>query len=445
MKKMFFAAWTAVVVAAGCAKSESDVYLVRIAPTISTRVTGMYFDTGDRIGVTITKGSETYAGNVEMTYDGTAFASGLVWYGGMNEKSTLTAYYPYDEKGMPAEFTVAADQTAGTASSDLLVAVKKDATPASAPVGMLFNHLLSQLTIVVANSSDSPVSGVAVGGLVPVAEVDFDVPAASVKAGAAAADVRAFEVTPDAAYRAILVPQQAALTVTVTTADGKSHTKTLSSALLEGGRRYDMSVNVTNIDIEVKLSGEIGDWVDGGSLGDGGSSGGSGTLAYAGATYRTATFGDREWMTQSLRYVPDEALLKNGVWYPCRGNAEAVDTEYVADRGMLYSFKTAIGGAAAGTPVQGICPPGWHIPDITELQQLVASPEYTDAFFTCAGMWNAEDRRYISETKGYLMSCTTSDGGATYSALYFLASGGKPETVPYPAGNGVSLRCVKDL
>lgn len=91
-----------------------------------TRVTGLHFDTGDRIGLSIAKGSETYVQNVLMTYDGTAFtAADLLWYNDSNEKSTLTAYHPYSEQGMPAEFSVATDQTSGGASSDLLVAVKK--------------------------------------------------------------------------------------------------------------------------------------------------------------------------------------------------------------------------------------------------------------------------------------------------------------------------------
>lgn len=100
---------------------------------------------------------------------------------------------------------------------------------------MLFYHVMSQLTIVLTNNSDAPVTGVTVGGLVPTAVVDFTVPSAAAKSGAAAADVEAFEVTADAAYRAILVPQQATLTVTVATGDGKSRSKTLSSAQLESG------------------------------------------------------------------------------------------------------------------------------------------------------------------------------------------------------------------
>ena len=218
MKTTLLTALAAAALAAGCSKSDTGTPCVKIAPTIQTRVTGLHFDTGDRIGLSIAKGSETYAQNVPMTYDGTAFtAADLLWYNDSNEKSTLTAYHPYSEQGMPAEFSVATDQTSGGASSDLLVAVKKEVTPSSAPVGMLFYHVMSQLTIVLTNNSDAPVTGVTVGGLVPTAVVDFTVPSAAAKSGAAAADVEAFEVTADAAYRAILVPQQATLTVTVAT------------------------------------------------------------------------------------------------------------------------------------------------------------------------------------------------------------------------------------
>lgn len=137
---------------------------MKIAPTIQTRVTGLHFDTGDRIGLSIAKGSETYVQNVLMTYDGTAFTARICCGITIREKSTLTAYHPYSGQGMPAEFSVALDQTSGAASSDLLVAVKKDVTPTSAPVGMLFYHVMSQLTIVITNNSDASVTGVAVGG-----------------------------------------------------------------------------------------------------------------------------------------------------------------------------------------------------------------------------------------------------------------------------------------
>ncbi|WP_418427254.1 fimbrillin family protein [Alistipes finegoldii] len=443
MRKILFMA-LAVLIAAGCAESEKGTLCVKIAPAIRTRVTGLHFDTGDRIGLTISKGSAPYAENVPMTYDGTAFtASGLSWYNDLNEKSVLTAYYPYAEGGRPDEFTVSSDQTQGNGPSDLLAAVKTDVTPVSAPVGMIFYHVMSQLTIVVSNSSSAAVTGVSVGGLVPTAEIDYSVPKAAAKSGVVAAEVKACEVKPGATYRAILVPQQAALTVTVTTDDGRSHSKTLSSAQLESGRRYDMSVLVTNEEIQISLSGDIGDWEDGGSLdGSGGGDDGddSQTLSYGGVTYRTTTVGETVWMAENLRYVPDEALLTKGIWYP-DGNEDA---EYVREHGMLYSFTVALGGAqvVSGAPVRGICPEGWHVPYIDELQTLAAGP---DCGFTLAGMWNSVSKNYVSSAKsGYLMSATTDDGGSSYSALLFYASGGNPSPSSLPAGNGVSLRCVKD-
>lgn len=443
MRKILFMA-LAVLIAAGCAESEKGTLCVKIAPAIRTRVTGLHFDTGDRIGLTISKGSAPYAENVPMTYDGTAFtASGLSWYNDLNEKSVLTAYYPYAEGGRPDEFTVSSDQTQGNGPSDLLAAVKTDVTPVSAPVGMIFYHVMSQLTIVVSNSSSAVVTGVSVGGLVPTAEIDYSMPKAAAKSGVAAAEVKACEVKPGATYRAILVPQQAALTVTVTTDDGRSHTKTLSSAQLESGRRYDMSVLVTNEEIQISLSGDIGDWEDGGSLdGSGGGDDGddSQTLSYGGVTYRTTTVGETVWMAENLRYVPDKALLTKGIWYP-DGNEDA---EYVREHGMLYSFTVALGGAqvVSGAPVRGICPEGWHVPYIDELQTLAAGP---DCGFTLAGMWNSVSKNYVSSAKsGYLMSATTDDGGSSYSALLFYASGGNPSPSSLPAGNGVSLRCVKD-
>ena len=444
MRKILFMA-LAVLIAAGCAESEKGTLCVKIAPAIRTRVTGLHFDPGDRIGVTISKGSAPYAENVPMTYDGTAFtASGLSWYNDLNEKSVLTAYYPYAEGGRPDEFTVSSDQTQGNGSSDLLAAVKTDVTPVSAPVGMIFYHVMSQLTIVVSNSSSAAVTGVSVGGLVPTAEIDYSAPKAAAKSGVAAAEVKACEVKSGATYRAILVPQQAALTVTVTTDDGRSHTKTLSSAQLESGRRYDMSVLVTNEEIQISLSGDIGDWEDGGSLDGSGSGDGGGddsqTLSYGGVTYRTTTVGETVWMAENLRYVPDEALLTKGIWYP-DGNEDA---EYVREHGMLYSFTAALGGAQAvsGAPVRGICPAGWHVPYIDELQTLAAGPDFG---FTLAGMWNSVSNNYVSSAKsGYLMSATTDDGGSSYSVLLFYASGGNPAISPQTAANGVSLRCVKD-
>ena len=157
MNRILLAAVLAVsAVVSGCAEKQDAHPSVKITPTIKTRVTGLHFDTGDQIGLTILRGTDPYFTNQLMTYEGSAFSgSGLLWYNDLNETSTLTAYYPYSSAGVPAEFSVAPDQRGGCASSDLLGAVKRNVTPGSAPVGMVFYHLMSQLTIIITNNSDA--------------------------------------------------------------------------------------------------------------------------------------------------------------------------------------------------------------------------------------------------------------------------------------------------
>lgn len=439
MNKVLLAAVLAagLAVVSGCADKRDGHPAVMIAPTIKTRVTGLHFDTGDRVGLTILKGAETYAANHPMTYEGSAFSgSGLLWYSDLNAKSTLTAYYPYAEAGVPAEFSVEVDQTGGCASSDLLGAVTRDVTPGSAPVGMLFYHLMSQLTVVVTNNSDAAVNSVTVGGLVPTATVDLTVPTAAAKAEAVAAEIRAFEVTADAAYRVVLVPQQAALTVTVGTADGSSHSKTIPSALLESGKQYDMSVTVTNTDISVSLSGDISDWGDGGSLDGGGSD--AAELTYEGETYPTVKIDGRVWMGENLRYAPPGATQGKDMWPSEKGLSS----------GMLYTYATAMNGASAGsgTPVQGICPAGWHIPTAADFQSLAASAERPAGFLTLAGFRSVNSSagtdRYGDLSRGYLLGCDLSGADRSRSLLY--TGDSDPAVAEVSLEFGLPLRCVKD-
>jgi len=43
------------------------------------------------------------------------------------------------------------------------------------------------------------------------------------------------------------------------------------------------------------------------------------------------------------------------------------------------------------------------------------------------------------------MSCTSEDNGANYQAMPYSSGGIVAGLAPFPAGNGVSLRCVKDI
>lgn len=432
MNKILLAAVLAVsAVVSGCAEKQDAHPSVKITPTIKTRVTGLHFDAGDQVGLTILRGADPYVTNHLMTYEGSAFSgSGLLWYNDLNETSTLTAYHPYSPTGVPAEFTVAADQRGGYASSDLLGAVKRNVTPGSAPVGMVFYHLMSQLTIVITNNSEAAVTSVSVGGLVPTATVDLTVPTAAAKAGAAVAEVKAFEMTPDASYRVILAPQQAALTVTVGTADGKSHSKTIAAAQLLSGKQYDMSVTVTNIDISVSLSGDVSDWGDGGSLDDGGGND-TGELIYEGDTYPTAKIGGRVWMAENLRYAPAGATLETDMWH----------SEFGLSAGMLYNYATVTGGASTtgGAPIQGICPAGWHLPTAAEFESLIAAERPAD-FLDYAGFRN--ENSYGDSSRGYLLGGDLVGEDRVWCLSYTKDS--TPATKELSTGYYFPLRCVKD-
>lgn len=477
---------------AGCSREQDSLPEIRISPVI-TRVTGLHFDAGDRIGLTISRTSDDYVVNQPMDYDGSIFkASGFVWYENTEEPSVLTAYYPYSATGSPTTFRIAADQRLGYASSDLLGAVRREVYPGSTPVSMTFYHLMTQLSIVVDNQTQSPVVEVSIGGTVIDADVDLSVPEAVAHPGAGTALVKAFEVAPDARYCVILVPQQATLTVTVSLGNGGTCTRDISEALLEGGKSYDLSIVVTDDSapkIEVGLSGDIADWVDGGELtgsgntdgedpddgedsgdgsgetggetgggtgetGGGETGGGSGVdpdgndddpddvtqgLDYEGEHYRTIEIDGVVWMADNLRYKPADAQIGSGLWYPYEDDATAVAT-----KGYLYDYKVASGGSmSTNPPVRGICPEGWHIPDQSELQALAESPNRPDDFCCVAGFRMVTDTqdRYGASNKGMLMGVATSS--TLCSALSYTTT-----TDPVPGSlstrYGMSLRCVKD-
>lgn len=222
----------------------------------------------------------------------------------------------------------------------------------------------------------------------------------------------------------------------------------MPDAALEGGKRYDLSVVVEAApepELEVTLSGEIVDWIDGGELGTGGDGGdepdeGDGkTVVYAGETYSTVTIDGRVWMAENLRYRPSDATFGDGVWNPEAGASA------VAELGLLYDYATVTGGAVPTSEglLRGICPPGWHIPDTDELEALAASGERPADFFTVAGFWNSSGfGSYGDASKGYLWGTGSSEAGRRDCIA--CTTDGLPLVKSLPEAHGLSLRCVKD-
>ncbi|MDR0891353.1 MAG: fimbrillin family protein [Mediterranea sp.] len=400
MKKLLTLTLAAVLLGA-CQQDENNVGAggmpISISPVI-TRATEVDFETGDKIGLNITKADGTaYATNAELTYNGT-FKGSLDWYAEGNDKSTLMAYYPYDSNGVPTTYTVQADQsTTGYAASDLMAATKTDILPTVNAVTMVFKHLLARIAINVDNESGSEVSAVTLQGALPTATLDLANLGATVDATSTATDITTHPIVANnvTAYYAIVVPQTVAFTVVVKTADGKSLAQKLVSTELKNGYQYNVGIRVLPDNIKVSLTGEISQWTDGGAIGpdtQGPSYEEHETyFLYDGVQYNFTTLANGStWMTTPMRYVPagltpssDPTDDNAHIWYPYSSdgtNTTALtDDASIAQYGYLYDMQAALGKEITADNfttfegAQGICPPEWHIPTQLEWYNLVGA------------------------------------------------------------------------
>lgn len=462
----------AVIASAGCTSKEDAPdhdRKIRIAPFL-TRVTGLNFDMGDRIGLTVERAGGRYADNALLTYDGAVFsAPDLIWYNDLHETSTLWAYYPYEDEGTPTRFAVCTDQRSAQeyAASDLLAAVRDQVTPATTAVEMQFSHLLARLVVRIDNRSSATVEQTLIAGSIGTATVDIAMQHAAADPTAPIVEITARQTEAGKTFEAILVPQSVRLTIAVLTSDGKRHEQTLSEAgELRQGCRYTLDVVVTDIDIALSLGGEILDWNDGGTLDDP-----TCEVLHGGIAYRIHTFADgTTWMAENLRYLPagitpsDNPADEAGVWYPCTAELTAgTDDATIRAQGYLYDMPTAAGGVTitdeniatlAGT--QGICPDGWHLPTSSDLEHLVVllaeSPDLTDTFLTRTGIRTSSGSysgQYVGSTflKGYLMGSSPGAGSVNGTAKFrylCIQTDGSLTVVEYAAEAGVPIRCIRD-
>ena len=414
MKKTLILAGLTLLTLAACDKTpktepqpvDFSRYSVRLEPVI-TRATETNFENGDAIGLSITRAAGSYATNEKLTYDGSAFSGSLNWYSEGTDEATLKAYYPYiDTEDLPTRFTVESDQSAGTASSDFISAVKEGVLPSANAVSVVFRHQLSRLVVTVKNNSGADIEKVSFKEIIPVALIDKNL-AAKVDQNAKWQEITAFGK--DDKYYAI-VPGQTVTPTVVVTAGGKELSQQLAEATLEPGKQYSVSIVVNKEEIKVVLAGEIENWNDGGEITGGGPALEEhltdGYILYDGTRYSVAQMKDGKWwMTQNLRYVPEGITVSDnlsavtaGVFYPIVVNEGQTAAEFSKDitvinaKGYLYQAEVALGlkvgdltsvaQAEALESAQGICPKGWHVPtigDITGLVGKAVSPIATNA------------------------------------------------------------------
>ena len=373
---------------------------ITISPII-TRATEVNFETGDKIGVTITQnGDFVYAENKQMTYNDGVFAGDLLWYPEGNDKSQIVAYYPYKESNTPASFTVETDQTSGYGASDFMAAKKSDVLPTTNVISMNFKHMFTKLVINVTKEVEANISSIALKGSIPTATLDLSALTVTADANASATSIVAQAVKANETYRAIIVPQTVALTLEVATSDGKTLSQKLTSTTLAQGGQYSVNIRVLPDDIEVKLSGDIENWTDEGEIGADNEIPFEEHLdqnyfLYDNVKYKTVTLSNgTTWMAEPLRYVPDgytpssDPAADSHIWYPYELvtvdgtlTAKALqDATSIKQYGYLYDIHAALSGKAV-TPencydfegAQGICPKGWHIPTRAEYFSLVGN------------------------------------------------------------------------
>lgn len=415
MKKMCIVLAVAATVFAACSKEDGAAVTgpmqVEIDPTIAnpaltpqsaTRATDTDFELNDAVGLTITMSGDQsrFADNRRMTYNGSTFtAAGFEWYEDVMLASSLFVYYPFREgDAAPSEFSAQEDQSAGGyAASDLIVGVKSGVKPSASATPMTFRHKMTRIVIDVNNESGADVTGISIEQIVNTGVIDALTGDFSAKADAEPVTVKSYTATANKLYYALLVPQNGVrLRVATTTTDGKTRTYTMGITDLKSGENRRLNMNVQPADITVEFGGRIDGWVDGEELlPDGEGEIDVPSVEWGGVKYPIVTLKDgRTWMAQNLRYVPQgksvssDPATGDGVWYPCNLDKQA-DPSLVETNGLLYSYPVLLGMEGEFTPenyntfegVQGICPPGWHVPTMAEWLKLtgVGSGGLTDS------------------------------------------------------------------
>jgi uncharacterized protein (TIGR02145 family) len=357
---------------------------VTVEPII-TKATDVNFESGDAIGLSIVKGTEAYATNVKMTYDGTVFSGNLNWYAEGTDTSVFKAYYPYVSEAVPTTFTVAADQTAGVTSSDFMAATKSKVYPSANAIAMLFKHKLTKIVITAKNESGANITGMVLQNSITKANISATDFSASVDATAAAQDIACQKVN-DTTYQAIIVPQTVALKLAVNI-PGKTLSQKLVSLELKDGGQYSVTVRVLSDNLVVKASGDIENWTNNGNIDPDNSVSFeefADHFVYDGVSYRTVTLKDgRTWMADAMRFIPSgckpssDPTDGSGLWYPYTpAGVAATDEATISANGYLYDYKTVFGkditvdNYNTFEGAQGICPKGWHVPTRSEFMAI---------------------------------------------------------------------------
>lgn len=387
---------------AGCQQKGGDEPVlgkINVEPII-TKATEVNFEDGDMVGLTIVaeNAAENYAENACMTYSGNVFTSNLEWYADTYKSSDFYAYYPYTESGAPVSYFQVEDQSQGIGAADFMMASKKGVLPTPNAVTMVFKHMMTKLVINVDNQSGAEVEKIEVMSAAHGVDLDYVNLTVAPLSGSVSDEMLQtvpYESVQGKTWQMILVPQTAALELSVTLSNKTVVKQSLVSTTYKSGGQYTINARILPDDMVLSASGEIENWTDEGEVEfDGGSSAEAlpvefteyeGYFVYDGVEYKTVVLADgNTWMAENLRFIPrgksvsSDPVEDAGIWYPASNAEKVADPALAETLGLLYDAATAFGveavtldNAETFEGCQGICPPGWHIPTVSEMTGLV--------------------------------------------------------------------------
>lgn len=185
-------------------------------------------------------------------------------------------------------------------------------------------------------------------------------------------------------------------------------------------------------------------------------------VSYGGESYSTVQIGNQCWLKSNLNIgikidsniaPSDNGIIEkysNPITDTLWGRQEGL---YRRDEAMQYSTSPG---------ARGICPIGWHIPTLSEYNELFASVNYDPIALTAGGRCQRENENssgffalftgqrwpegtYQNSPPGLaaLMTSTSIDGDTAYRVL-LLACGNEIYTGPIEKDYAISVRCIKD-
>ena len=451
-----------------------------------------FFVQGDEIGLTVVKWKDgqpqplsgpRQEDNVRFTYGNSGFTSSAAAY--FPDKTTpcvFYAYYPYSYKGFEPgtsllNVKVSADQSgSGYHASDYLTAVNTEVAPGAAPAPLAFDHLLSNVVIVLEPGTDCgpeqvKSAGIELVSMLTSARYDMDGKTFETLPGRSGIIPNGRpEEASDGSFRgvkAIVVPQvkRAGESVFYLRIDGRTLAyKPSSQFVFEPGSEHVLNVtlNLAGEAPSIEVSSQIQDSTDGGTVsGNAGEPAGDTDKVTdrEGNVYSTVEIGALRWMAENLRStVLDDGtpILKlDGTGTGWKAASEPAycsldgDDENLALYGPLYNYPTVQSGK--------ICPAGWRLPTQEEFDDLTGGYMNRGPNLMATEGWRQNGNNSTGFTAlpgGTLRGSFTNQDAGFWSSekdgtwiLYFYVSYASTYTdwKNNDGSYGMSIRCVKKI